>query len=196
MRFSAIYRLTALKGFFWAGRFYFYGARWGSFRKHVGFSKFRRQLCLRLTDGFWGQGYVRRQRFAKSRVRNANLNLLHFWPAQSTVIVPWAWRILYYLRIRSYRGNRYKLGLPARGQRSRTNASTAGRNRDQANLFVLNERWSRRLGEARKQPSTSVKKNLKRQKSGKKVDAKLRKNKGTVRSKDKKKMFGVSRYLA
>jgi hypothetical protein len=43
------------------------------------------------------------------------------------------------------------------------------------------------LGEARKQPSTSIKKNLKRQKSGKKADTKLRKNKGTVRSKDKKK---------
>ena len=55
-----------------------------------------------------------------------------------------------YILTRSYRGARYKLGLPARGQRTRSNANTTGRVRDSAALFVRRYRVAPRVWEARK----------------------------------------------
>lgn len=82
---------------------------------------------------------------------------------------------------RSYRGSRYKLGLPARGQRTHSNASTTGRIRDAAAVFVRRNRVAPRVWDARK-TNKFVPRNLHKKKSPKGAKAKAG---AVVRSKKK-----------
>jgi hypothetical protein len=71
--------------------------------------------------------------------------LRDFFPARQDPVLPWAWAILHHVRVRAFRGTRYRLGLPARGQRTHTNACTTHRVRDAAARHIRAEFWVRRL---------------------------------------------------
>lgn len=73
-------------------------------------------------------------------MQNLSLQLLNFLPPHFSMVLPWAWMILRQLRARSFRSNRYRLGLPAHGQRTHTNASTVGRVHDAASMHIRSER--------------------------------------------------------
>lgn len=60
-----------------------------------------------------------------------------FWPS--------AWAVLRYLHIRHYRGQRYRLGLPSRGQRTHTNAATTRHVRTTILTYIRSRYWFSRL---------------------------------------------------
>jgi len=147
-------RLTLLKGFFWGDRFYTYGRRWNPRSGRCGWGRFQRRLGVRLLDGARTRG-SRTLRLDGSpydygRMQNIGLVALRYNVAHIPKTRPWGWTASRYLVTRSYRGARYKLGLPARGQRTHTNASTTGRVRDAAAIFIRRNRVAPRVWEARK----------------------------------------------
>ena len=58
--------------------------------------------------------------------------------------------MVHQLQTRSYKSSRYKLGLPANGQRTHTNANTTGRVSDEGAKFIRKKRIVARVWEARK----------------------------------------------
>jgi len=102
---------------------------------------------------------------------NIGLVALRYNVAHIPKTRPWAWAAARYLVTRSYRGSRYKLGLPARGQRTHTNASTTGRVRDAAAAFIRRNRVAPRVWEARK-TSKFIPRSLHRKKGAKGAKAK------------------------
>lgn len=101
------------------------------------------------------------------------------------IVYPWAWFILRQLKLRTYRGIRFRLGLPSRGQRTRTNSETAGRHSDLSVFLLRQLYWRQRLWQVRSKTSgIKIKQNRKLQKNKTKV---LKKKGPAVRSKDKKK---------
>ena len=177
-------RLTHLKGFFWGDKFYTYGRRWSPRSGRPGWGPFQRVMGVRLLDGARSQG-SRTYRLDGSpyfygRMQNIGLASLRYNAAHIPKTRPWAWTVARYLLTRSYRGSRYKLGLPARGQRTHTNANTTGRVRDAAATFIRRQRIAPRVWEARK-ASRFVPRKLHKKKGVKGSKAKG----STVRSKKK-----------
>lgn len=151
---SVCLRLTVLKGLFWGDRFYTYGRRWHPRSGRVGWGAFQRLLGVRLLDGARSRG-SRTYRldgspYAYGRMQNIGLVALRYNVAHVPKTRPWAWSAARYLVTRSYRGSRYKLGLPAHGQRTHSNASTVGRVKDAAAAFIRRRRIAPRVWEARK----------------------------------------------
>lgn len=111
-------------------------------------------MGLRLLDGARPRGSrtyrLDDPRYLYGRMQNIGLVSLRYNVAHAPKTRPWAWAVARYLLTRSYRGSRYKLGLPARGQRTHTNANTTGRVRDAAAAFARRQRVAPRLWEARK----------------------------------------------
>lgn len=62
------------------------------------------------------------------------------------------------MRVRTIRGRRYRLGLPARGQRTHSNAKTTRRMRSNVVTYVREKLWFRKLWEPRKSKSQGVRK--------------------------------------
>jgi hypothetical protein len=147
-------RLTHLKGFFWGDRFYTYGRRWSPRSGRCGWGPYQRTLGLRLLNGARPKGAktyrIEGAPYDYGRMYNIGLVSLRLNVAHVPKTRPWGWVVSRYLLTRSYRGSRYKLGLPARGQRTHSNASTTGRVRDAAALFVRRSRIVPRVWEARK----------------------------------------------
>lgn len=83
-------------------------------------------------------------------MQNIGFLSLGYGVAHLTQTRPWAWHAARYLLTRSYKGSRYKLGLPSRGQRTHSNANTTGRVRDAAAAFLRKARLVPRVWEARK----------------------------------------------
>ena len=114
-------------------------------------------------------------------MQNIGLAILGYNVAHAPKTRPWAWSVARYIVVRAYRGARYKLGLPARGQRTRSNANTTGRLRDPAAAFVRRARLAPRVWEARK-TSKFIPRKLHKKRAG----AKTKGAKGApVRSKKK-----------
>lgn len=106
-------------------------------------------MGLRLLDGARPRGAKTYRlddpRYRYGRMQNIGLVSLRYNVAHVPKTRPWAWAVARYLLTRSYRGSRYKLGLPARGQRTHTNANTTGRVRDAAAAFARRQRVAPRL---------------------------------------------------
>jgi ribosomal protein S8 len=158
MRFSACYKLVGLRGFFWPLQFFSYRRRWAGYRSGLGGGRWLRRLSLVLGDGAWGRGYTRRPArvYPQRRIRAQGFALLRVLTPHLSPVWPWAWAVLRQLRVRGYRGHRYRLGLPSRGQRTRSNAVTVGRVADPAAEHVRHTRWVRRIWEARRRPAIVV----------------------------------------
>jgi hypothetical protein len=84
------------------------------------------------------------------RMQNIGMVALRYNAAHIPKCHPWGWAAARQVLTRAYRGSRYKLGLPARGQRTRANASTTGRVKDAAASFIRRRRLAPRVWEARK----------------------------------------------
>jgi hypothetical protein len=141
MSFLVCLRLTALKGFFWGDRFYAYGKRWLPRSGRVGWGAFQRLNGVRLLDGARPPRAPNGRlptttRYPSGRMQNIGLASLGYTVAHLPNTRPWAWHVSRHLVARSYKGSRYKLGLPSRGQRTHSNANTTGRVRDAAAAFV------------------------------------------------------------
>jgi hypothetical protein len=149
-----------------------------------------KELTWLLMDGTWVRGQYRRAsifrrlRSCTFRLRNMGIGLLKYSSPRLEAFWPTAWNVLRQMRIRTVRGRRYRLGLPARNQRTHSNARTTRRLRSYVVAYVRDKLWFRKLWEPRKSKSQSVKNH----KVGNKRPSRLDKNKqGSVRTKKIKK---------
>lgn len=177
-------RLTYLKGFFWGDKFIAYGRRWGCKNNRQGWGKFQQNYARCLTDGKYSFSRVSRYNFPHGLMQNFGLSLLAYNLAMLPKSRPWAWCVARQIQVRSYKSSRYKLGLPANGQRTHTNANTTGRLTDESAKFIRKKRLVIRIWESRK-PAKFVSKHSKTRAS-KGAKAKLTSKSGkTIRSKKK-----------
>ena len=153
----------------------------------VGAGKWPRVWFWRLADGFLGSyGYRARLRlrsYAQARLRNAGYALLRYLSPQFEAYWPSVWATFRYLQIRHYRGRRYRLGLPARGQRTHSNAATTRRIRNAITEHLRERYWARKLWEPRKRKLPTLRSKYKSQ-SRRSVKAD-RHRRGVVRTKKK-----------
>ena len=178
-------RLTYLKGFFWGDRFILYGRKWGVKNTRTGWGKFQQSYAKRLTDGKYSCPRIAGQAFPYGLMQNMGLSLLSYNLALLPKTRPWAWAIVHHLQVRSYRGSRYKLGLPANGQRTHTNANTTGRVTDQGARFIRTKGIVQRIWESRK-PAKFISKGARSKGPMKGAKAKTTSKSGkTIRSKKK-----------
>lgn len=143
-------RLTYLKGFFWGDKFLPYGRRWGGKNTRVGWGAFQQRLARRLADGRVSAARTLRRPYPFGVMQNMGLALLGFNLAPLPKTRPWAWALVHHLQVRSYKSSRYKLGLPANGQRTHTNATTTGRVIDEGAKFIRKRDLVERVWESRK----------------------------------------------
>ncbi len=187
MRFSLCYRVVRLKGFFWGRRLFFYKRRFAGYLAPVGSGLTLRRLLWSLGDGFWGvRGYGRSfklRRYHLARVRNAGYGIMRLTSPQIEPFWPQVWNALRYLLIRHHRGRRYRLGLPAHGQRTHSNAATTRHIRNATTEYLKANFWFKKLWEPRKRKLNAVRSRIKTQS---KRSAKADKHKrGVLRSKKK-----------
>jgi len=133
-------RLTYLKGFFWGDKFIHYGRRWGCKGGRHGWGKFQQTYGRKLTDGKYSFSRTQKYPFPFGLMQNFGLSLLAYNLAILPKSRPWSWCVIRHLQVRSYKSSRYKLGLPANGQRTHTNANTTGRVSDEAARFIRKKR--------------------------------------------------------
>lgn len=184
MRFSACLRLARSLGFFWGTTFIAYGTLLAGRKGSMGYRKFWRWFIFSLAEGAFLAGGGRQLIKPRVRLQSLGRALLFFYPAHIPVSYPWAWFILRQLKLRTYRSIRYRLGLPSRGQRTRTNAATVARHSDSAVTLLHKVYWRRRLWQTR----SATKNQPTKMSKGTKSKQKAAKKKGPVaRSKDKKK---------
>jgi len=136
MTYLVCLRLTYLKGFFWGDRFVAYGRRWGCKNTKAGWGVFQQRYARRLTDGKYSVARPPRKKYPYGIMQNMGLALLHYNLATLPKQRPWGWALVHQLQVRSYKSARYKLGLPANGQRTHTNANTTGRVIDEGARFI------------------------------------------------------------
>ena len=187
MRFSICYRIVRLKGFFWGKRLFFYRRRFAGHLTPASTGRWPRYWLWSLGDGFWGlHGFYRasrRRRYFLARLRNAGFATLRLLSPQIEPFWPLAWNALRYLKIRHLRGRRYRLGLPAHGQRTHSNASTTRRIKNIVTEHIRSKYWFRKLWEARKRKTPMPKRRIKSQ-SRRSVKASKHKR-GVTRTKKK-----------
>jgi hypothetical protein len=190
MRFSFCYKVAKYKGFFWARRLFLYRKRFLGLAAPIGLGAQFRHLSWLLMDGSWVLGqYSRKSFFRKiklraTRMRNMGVTLLRYSSPRLEAFWPSAWNVLRQIKIRTMRGRRYRLGLPARRQRTHSNAKTTRRFRSALVSYVKEKLWFRKLWEPRKSKSSSVRKLRVVRKRSSKSDAPKR---GVVRTKKVKK---------
>lgn len=185
MRFSVCLRLVQSVGFFWGSLFIPYNLVFMGYKHSVGFKKLWKQLIFCFLDGANWSFFLKKKTVIKTKLQALGCTLLYYNTPHIPIIYPWAWFILRQLKLRTYRGLRFRLGLPSRGQRTRSNAETVSRHSDLSVYLLRQLYWRQRLWQVRSKTSTlKTKQNRKTQKS----KTKLVKKKGpAVRSKDKKK---------
>ncbi len=177
-------RLTYLKGFFWGDKFMSYGRRWGCKNTRAGWGRFQQGYARALTDGKYSAPRSSRRPFPYGLMQNFGLCLLAYNLAVLPKTRPWAWAIVRQIQARSYRSSRYKIGLPANGQRTHTNATTTGRVADEGARFVRKKGILPKIWESRK-PARFVSRSS-RPKASKGAKAKTTSKSGkTIRSKKK-----------
>ena len=163
MRFSFCYRIAKFKGFFWSRRLFLYRKKFLGITAPVGLGVQFRELTWLLMDGSWVRGQYRRisifrrSRSCTFRLRNMGIGLLKYSSPRLEAFWPTAWNVLRQMRIRTLRGRRYRLGLPARNQRTHSNAKTTRRLRSCVVTYVREKLWFRKLWEPRKSKPQSVK---------------------------------------
>lgn len=185
MNYLICLRLTHLKGLFWGDRFLTYGRRWGCQNTRTGWGRHQQALARRLADGALSAPRVGRRAYPYGLMQNLGLGLLGYNLALLPKTRPWAWAVIHQLQIRSYRSSRYKLGLPANGQRTHTNANTTGRATDPVARFIRRGGFVLKIWEARK-PSKFISKAARRKTSSKGGKARnVTKSGKTIRSKKK-----------
>lgn len=188
MRFSACYKLIQLSGIFWNQYFLPYGVKWCGWGGRVGGKHALRGYFCALSDGSWGGGFVKHRRLPKSRFQNIGYYLLEFFTPHISVVSPWTWNLFRQLKVRSYRANRYKLSLPARAQRTRSNSATTRRLQDRA-AFRLRSQFSAYVfGYLSRKTAYTVKATHSKKKGAKSLSAKKVAPKGskkTIRTKKK-----------
>ena len=178
-------RLTYLKGFFWGDRFITYGRKWGCKNTRTGWGPFQHTYAKRLTDGKYSRPRTFRKPFNYGLAQNMGLGLLGYNLALLPKSRPWAWAIVHQLQVRSYKSSRYKLGLPANGQRTHTNANTTGRVIDEGAKFIRKRGVVQRVWESRK-PAKFISKGGRNKNALKGLKAKVTSKSGkTLRSKKK-----------
>jgi hypothetical protein len=107
-------------------------------------------MALRLSDGAYSSPRTNRKPYPFGISQNMGINLLAYNLTALPKTRPWAWYVVRQIKIRSYKGTRYKLGLPSNGQRTHSNASTTGRVMDEAAKFIRKKRLVPKIWEARK----------------------------------------------
>lgn len=191
MRFSFCFKLIKKRGFFLGPQIILYNRKWAGYTTLTGLGSWAKKLIFYSADGFLSWGYYKRKLkerrdFYKIRRSKAfGLLALYFLPPHIGLAWPWAWTLLKYLKNRSWRGRRYRLGLPARGQRTRSNNSTVKRHKDPASLYLKQRGWVRVIWQGAKKPSSLKKKQAKG--VSKRALKAERHKKGVVRTKDLKK---------
>jgi hypothetical protein len=190
MRFSFCYRIAKFKGFFWARRLFLYRKRFLGTVSPVGLGVQFRFITWLLMDGIWVVGQFKRRsslhkfKLYANRLRNMGVMLLKYSSPRLENFWPSAWNILRQIKIRTVKGRRYRLGLPARNQRTHSNAKTTRRFRSNVVSYVKDKLWFRKLWEPRKSKSQAIRKlRVVRKKSAKVHQTK----KATLKSKKNKK---------
>ena len=164
MRFSFCYRVAKFKGFFWARRLFLYRKRFLGVTTPAGLGSQFKAITWLLMDGVWVQGQYKRSssfrrfRLGAIRLRNMGIALLKYSSPRLEAIWPMAWNVLRQMRIRTTRGRRYRLGLPARNQRTHSNAKTTRRFRSVMVTYIKDKLWFRKLWEPRKSKGLGVRK--------------------------------------
>ena len=148
-----------------------------------------RALLFILSDGSTQFGFLRRwgarQAYCLRRRVSVGFFTLSYVPPHLNLCWPWAWAILRQLKLRSRIGLRYRLGLPARGQRTHTNASTTGRHSNSAVRFLKANLYDKRVWQAWKQ--ATMQKKPKQQTMSKRALKAVKHKRGVVRTRDTKK---------
>lgn len=146
-----------------------------------------------LGDGFWARSGFRplaRRAFPTAsayylaRVRNTGYGQFRLLSPKIEPLWPSAWSVLRFLYIRHRKGRRFRLGLPARGQRTHSNAATTRRFRSAVVVYIKARYWAKRLWEARKRSLGGPRLRSKQPRRPAKVD---KPKHGVVRSKKNKK---------
>lgn len=177
-------RLTYLKGFFWGDRFMAYGRKWGCKSSKTGWGKFQQRYAKALTDGKYSCPRTSKKKYPYGIMQNFGLTILSYNLATLKKMRPSAWAVVRQIQVRTYKSSRYKLGLPANGQRTHTNANTTGRLADESAKFIRRNGVIPKIWESRK-PAKYVSRSL-RSKSPKSTKAKATTKSGkTIRSKKK-----------
>jgi hypothetical protein len=147
-----------------------------------------RRWLWALGDGFWARlGFKplpKHSRYRTARVRNAGYAQFRLLSPRLEPFWPSAWAVLRFLYIRHRKGRRFRLGLPARGQRTHSNAATTRRIRNVVISYIKARYWTKRLWEARKRKATTSRPKSKQLKRSSKAD---KPKQGVVRSKKNKK---------
>ncbi len=192
MRLTLCYRILRSRGFFLGKNFYPYRSRLVGYATSLGFGHQARAWLGALKEGgVYGVGSLRSLIIPRpaigvsQRLVNVGFNLLRLQSPFVQPLWPAAWAVLRYLQIRHFRGQRYKLGLPARGQRTHSNAATSRRVRNAVATYLRTYYWFSRLWEPRKRPTLKVRSKFKSQ--SKRAAKAERHRKGVVRTKDLKK---------
>lgn len=186
MRFSACYKTVQLSGFFWNQRFLRYGSRWCGWGGTAGVGAVMRFYFLTLNDGMCAnRGWTKRYTLKKAKTKNLAFFLLDYTTPFLSILTPWSWYMLLNLKNLNYVGYRYRLSLPTRGQRSRTNKQTVKKTKDLVTQKLLNE-FNQPIFGYRKRKQVFIKKTTKQHKQNKptpKTGAKGAKK--TIRTKKK-----------
>lgn len=165
MRFSNCYKAVQLSGFFWNQRLLRYGCRWCGWGSALGSKSTLRHYLLKLSDGMFGfRGFSRRYKLRFNKTKNFSLFLLNYTTPFLPVTSPWTWYMLLNLQIKNYVSYRYKLSLPTRGQRSRTNRQTVKNTKDLVTQKLLND-FNQPIFGYRKRKVVFIKKSTKGAKS-------------------------------
>lgn len=179
-------RLLRTYGLFWGYRFLTLKASWSGYNLPLMYGKFLRRLVWLNLDGSFGGGYLSNRRvfFNRRRARNTSRSILNFFLWGTSTARAWSWCILRSLKIRSYRGFRYRLGLPSRGQKTRSNCKTTRKVKDVAASILRADYVSFNLWERSKYAQIKL---VKYRKTISKRAAKAaRHKKGVIRSTKKK----------
>lgn len=191
MRFSFCFKVVKKRGFFLGPQLVIYRRRWAGYLTLGGLGPWARRLVFETSDGILSNSFYKRKLKEKTyffkikRAKAMGLLALYFYPPHISPAWPWAWTILKYLKNRSWRGRRYRLGLPARGQRTRSNCSTVKRHKDIASLYIKQRKWATTLWQGSKKQNLT-KKNQTKGTSKRSIKAERHK-KGVIRTKDLKK---------
>jgi len=164
MRFSFCFKVAKFKGFFWARRLFLYRKRFLGISSSIGLGSQFKHITWLLMDGVWVAGQLRRKSLFRRlklytyRLRNMGIILLKYSSPRLELFWPAAWNVLRQIKIRTVVGRRYRLGLPARNQRTHSNAKTTRRFRSAVVSYVKDKLWFRKLWEPRKSKTQAVKK--------------------------------------
>ncbi len=185
MRLSVIYRIVRSRAFFIGKSFYPYKNRFLGFRAPVGLGSRPQYWWRGLADGRSGFNQSCNNRVKTIRYMNLGLFFLRQLSALRNPIMIYSWSNLRFLRIRHWRGWRYRLGLSVKNQRTHSNSKTTRRMRSPITSILKRYYWTKRIWEARKRSQTLIK--PKHRQTSKTKSKSEKSKKGVVRSKTKKK---------